>query len=145
MNESDEVAKDYETRLRQLWPKDDANSPAFGMADCLILGVGPDGHTCSLFPNHAVLQVSNSWVTRSVSEMSNECIFSCMVKLNCTLIYSCQEISADNLTLFSFSIEDSPKPPPKRITLTYSFINKAAHILVVGKGEQKLEIAKVKK
>lgn len=101
---SDEIAKDYETRLRQLWSPEEASSASFGMADCLLLGVGPDGHTCSLFPNHSALEVTDSWIT---------------------------------------FLEDSPKPPPKRITLTYPFINKAAHILITGMGESKREIVKV--
>jgi len=95
-----EASENYEKRLRALWTVD-STSPSYGMADCLLLGVGPDGHTCSLFPNHPVLQVKDCWVTH---------------------------------------IEDSPKPPPARITLTFPFINKATNILIAGKGNEKWDI-----
>ena len=66
--------------------------------DLLILGVGDDGHVCSLFPGHPALQVENTRV---------------------------------------IAIEDSPKPPPKRLTLTLSYLLATGHVWVVAVGERK--------
>lgn len=41
----EECAKDYETKMKSLL---NANNGF----DILLLGIGPDGHTCSLFPGH---------------------------------------------------------------------------------------------
>ncbi|KAI9563572.1 hypothetical protein GHT06_011036 [Daphnia sinensis] len=94
-----EAAEDYERKLRALYP-DDVDLPKF---DLLLLGAGPDGHTCSLFPGHPLLDVTDRWVA---------------------------------------SIEDSPKPPPSRVTLTYPIINNALSAVFAFAGAGKAELVK---
>lgn len=53
-----EVAEQYEEELRQL-PVEDG----YAHFDVVLLGMGPDGHTCSLFPNHPEVSVQSRNVT----------------------------------------------------------------------------------
>lgn len=50
---SGKVAEDYLSKMRQRFDKN--STPRFHI---LFLGLGPDGHTCSLFPGHKLLKVS---------------------------------------------------------------------------------------
>jgi 6-phosphogluconolactonase len=68
--------------------------------DVVILGLGPDGHVCSLFPGGPGLRPDGRW---------------------------------------AIAIEDAPKPPPRRLTLTLSTLTEAHHLVVVAFGEAKQE------
>lgn len=68
--------------------------------DIAILGVGPDGHVCSLFPGASLFDESERWVA---------------------------------------AVEDAPKPPPRRLTLTMATLLSARAILVVASGDAKAE------
>jgi len=95
------VAEDYEKKIVDAFAtRDSVRLPQF---DLILLGCGPDGHTCSLFPNHALLRETDGWV---------------------------------------LAIEDSPKPPPKRITLSLPVVLHGAKIAFVATGAGKKEVLK---
>jgi 6-phosphogluconolactonase len=94
----DAAAADYARTLRgALRDDDEGEVPNF---DIVLLGVGPDGHCCSLFPNHP-----------SASDTSSPVI----------------------------AVRNSPKPPPRRISLSFDGLNAANEIWVVASGTGKAD------
>ena len=98
LDDLDELADAYEKELiREFATRDAARFPVF---DLILLGLGPDGHTCSLFPGHELLSEDDRWVAY---------------------------------------ITDSPKPPPRRLTLTYPVLNHASRVAFVAAGAGKAD------
>ena len=69
--------------------------------DLALLGVGEDGHICSLFPGHRALL-------------------------------------ADDLRVVA--VEDAPKPPPRRLTLSLPFVLRTKKIWLIAVGPRKLPV-----
>jgi len=96
-----DAAERYESDVRGAFtlfsPSSSRGIPRF---DLVFLGLGPDGHTASLFPGHASLEETQRLVLR---------------------------------------IDNSPKPPPSRVTFTLPLLNAARHVALLATGKDKAE------
>jgi 6-phosphogluconolactonase len=60
LDDPEALSDDYMERLRQVFAA--KNAVKFPVFDLILLGVGLDGHTCSLFPNHPLLEETMVWI-----------------------------------------------------------------------------------
>lgn len=58
-----DAARDYAREISQIVPSNDSGFPVF---DFIVLGLGTDGHTASLFPNTAALSEDRATVVSNV-------------------------------------------------------------------------------
>jgi 6-phosphogluconolactonase len=72
-----------------------------GSLDLALLGIGEDGHICSLFPGHKALLVED---------------------------------------LRAVAVEDAPKPPPRRLSLTLRYVLQTKKIWLIAIGPRKLPV-----
>lgn len=101
LDDAQEAADAYEkTLIKGFAAKDSVKLPMF---DLLLLGCAPDGHICSLFPNHPLLREEYAWVA---------------------------------------PVEDAPKFPPRRITLTLPVIYHSHRVTFVVEGSTKAPVIK---
>lgn len=92
------AATDYADTLTRRVPGSTGGVPS---VDVALLGLGEDGHTASLFPNHRALDANDL----------------CVV------------------------VDDAPKPPPLRVSLSLPLLCAARRIIVLASGEGKADAA----
>jgi 6-phosphogluconolactonase len=62
LSHATDAAADYEADLQEFFSKHNELENGLPRFDLIFLGMGPDGHTASLFPGTAALQETDRWV-----------------------------------------------------------------------------------
>lgn len=117
----DEAATRYEETLRTTL---DRAEPRLDLA---LLGMGPDGHTASIFPGSRLLAgLDDDFLIDDPSTGP--------LRAERTAV----TLATWDKERLVAAVTDAPKPPPLRVTMTPYLLNLARHVLVLVAGEDKV-------
>lgn len=114
-----EAAMAYEATLRGLL------DPRDPRVDLILLGMGADGHTASIFPGSPLLRADDFF-----ADNPDTGLLRAARTARSTRSYSREPLCA--------AVTDAPKAPAARVTMTPYFINQARQVLVLVLGEDKV-------
>jgi 6-phosphogluconolactonase len=89
LTEADQSARQYESELKSYYGASVLN-PVRPLFDVVLMGVGPDGHTASLFPGYPAIEETERWVV-GVPKANVE-PFVPRVTLTLPVLNSCREM-----------------------------------------------------